>query len=118
MGQIGAHAVLHTHSRRLNYHPHVHLTVPAGAVDEQKNQWRRKRGNHLFPARNLARVFRAKWFEAIRLAGLHAQESVPSQWVVDYKAVGRGGKALHYLGRYLYRGVIRNLTSLLIKVGA
>lgn len=106
MGQIGAHAVLHTHSRRLDYHPHVHLIVPAGAVDEQKNQWRRKKGNYLFPARNLARVFRAKWFEAIRLAGLHAQESVPPQWVVDCKAVGRGDKALLYLGRYLYRGVI------------
>lgn len=30
----------------------------------------------------------------------------PEQWVVDCKAVGAGAKALTYLGRYLYRGVI------------
>jgi hypothetical protein len=76
-------------------------------VDERKNQWRRNKGNYLFPARNLARVFRAKWFEAMRLADLSTQESVPPQWVVDCKAVGRGDKALLYLGRYLYRGVIQ-----------
>ena len=27
-GRTGAHAVLHTHSRRLDYHPHVHLDLP------------------------------------------------------------------------------------------
>jgi len=31
----------------------------------------------------------------------------PREWVVDCKAVGSGEKALIYLGRYLYRGVIR-----------
>jgi hypothetical protein len=32
-GTPGAIAVLHTHSRRLDFHPHVHLVVPAAAVD-------------------------------------------------------------------------------------
>ena len=32
---------------------------------------------------------------------------VPGAWVVDCKNVGRGEKALAYLGRYLYRGVIQ-----------
>jgi hypothetical protein len=57
-GKTGAHAVLHTHSRRLDYHPHVHLIVPAGAVDDKKRQWRKKRGKYLFWAENLAKVFR------------------------------------------------------------
>jgi Putative transposase len=30
----------------------------------------------------------------------------PEKWVVDCKSVGSGEKALIYLGRYLYRGVI------------
>ena len=34
-------------------------------------------------------------------------ENYPKQWVVDCKSVGTGEKALIYLGRYLYRGVIR-----------
>ena len=33
--------------------------------------------------------------------------SVPTKWVVDVKSVGRGDKALVYLGRYLYKGVIQ-----------
>ncbi len=31
----------------------------------------------------------------------------PKKWVVDCKSVGNGSKALIYLGRYLYKGVIR-----------
>ena len=41
-GRSGAHAVLHTHERNLNYHPHVHLIVPAGALDQRSRQWRQK----------------------------------------------------------------------------
>ena len=32
--------------------------------------------------------------------------SYPEKWIVDCKAVGSGHKALVYLGRYLYRGVL------------
>jgi hypothetical protein len=105
-GRIGAHAVLHTHSRRLDYHPHVHLIIPAGAVNEQSKEWRKKSGKYLFRSGNLAKVFRAKWFDAMGKAGLSTQNSLPAQWVVDCKHVGRGDKALVYLGRYLYRGVL------------
>ncbi|WP_432432181.1 transposase [Candidatus Accumulibacter phosphatis] len=35
-GTPGAIAVLHTHSRRLDFHPPVHLVVPAAAVDAAK----------------------------------------------------------------------------------
>ena len=43
----------------------------------------------------------------IEAAGLALPARHPSAWVVDCKAVGSGEKALVYLGRYLYRGVIR-----------
>ena len=42
----------------------------------------------------------------MRLHGLHCDENLPDQWVVHCKKVGRGEKALAYLGRYLYRGVL------------
>jgi predicted RNA-binding Zn-ribbon protein involved in translation (DUF1610 family) len=105
-GRIGAHAVLHTHSRRLDYHPHVHLIIPAGAVNEKSKQWRKKSGKYLFRSGNFAKVFRSKWFDAMGKAGLSTQNSLPAQWVVDCKHVGSGDKALVYLGRYLYRGVL------------
>jgi hypothetical protein len=47
-GTPGAIAVLHTHSRRLGYHPHVHLVVPAAPVDAKNRLWRtrKSKGKH------------------------------------------------------------------------
>lgn len=110
-GTPGAISVLHTHTRRLDYHPHVHLVVPAAAVDVQQKQWRTKRrrgkGGYLFNHKALAKVFRAKMLAGITAAGLTLPVAYPTDWVVDCKSVGNGASALIYLGRYLYRGVIR-----------
>ncbi len=111
-GTPGAIAVLHTNTRRLDYHPHVHLVMPAAAVDAQRRQWRTKRrgkakGGYLFNQKALAKVFRAKILAAIEAAGLTLPAAYPKAWVVDCRSVGTGAPALIYLGRYLYRGVIR-----------
>ncbi len=108
-GEAGAIAVLHTHSRRLDFHPHVHLVVPAAALDPDKKRWRTKsaKRGYLFNHKALAKVFRAKLLAAIAAEGLTLPPGLPSTWVVDCKNVGRGEKALVYLGRYLYRGVIQ-----------
>jgi len=111
-GEAGAIAVLHTHSRRLDYHPHVHLVMPGAALDTAKRLWRtkgrrRRQGGYLFNEKALAKVFRAKLLAAITGEGLALPPSYPTDWVVDCKNVGRGEKALVYLGRYLYRGVIQ-----------
>ena len=110
-GTPGAIAVLHTHSRRLGYHPHVHLVVPAAAVDAKNRLWRTKRSKgkrrYLFNHKALAKVFRAKLLDAITAEGLPLPARYAEKWVVDCKCVGSGEKALVYLGRYLYRGVIR-----------
>ena len=44
-------------------------------------------------------------------------QAVPHKWVVDCKHVGAGDKALVYLGRYLYRGVIREKDILFCQDG-
>lgn len=110
-GIPGAIAVLHTHSRRLDYHPHVHLVMPAAAIDTTNRLWRTKskkgKRSYLFNHKALARVFRAKLLGAIAREGLALPASYPEQWVVDCKHVGTGEKALIYLGRYLYKGVIQ-----------
>jgi hypothetical protein len=110
-GIPGAIAVLHTHSRCLDFHPHVHLVMPAAAMDAVKRLWRSKGGKgkkpYLFNHKALATVFRAKLLDAITHEGLVLPSKYPEAWVVDCKSVGTGEKALVYLGRYLYRGVIR-----------
>jgi len=103
---IGLTAVLHTHSRRLDYHPHVHVIVPGGGVDRAKRQWKKKKGKYLFNEFALAKVFRARVLEALKTTGLTMPSSMPDNWVVDCTHVGRGESALEYLSRYLYRGVV------------
>jgi len=106
-GRAGAIAVLHTHSRRLAYHPHVHVVIPAAAINTRYRCWRtRAKEGFLFPQKALASVFRGKLLARLNAAGLSLPASTPPKWVVDCQAVGRGDKAITYLGRYLYRGVI------------
>ena len=110
-GTPGAIAVLHTNTRQLEFHPHVHLVMPAAALDGKRRQWRTKRrgkakAGYLFNQKALAKVFRAKMLAGIEAAGLTRPRRYPEKWVVDCKSVGSGEKALIYLGRYLYRGVI------------
>ena len=106
-GRLGATVVLHTHSRALDFHPHVHVVIPAGAIDTRNRQWRTKSGKFLFHHTALAKAFRGKWFHAMYDHGWRVSDRVPSDWVVDCRRVGNGDKALTYLGRYLYRGVLR-----------
>ena len=110
-GTPGAVAVSHTHSRQLAFHPHVHLVMPAAALDADKGLWRslrsRKGEAYLFTHKALAKVFRGKLLAALRDEGVELPPNLPKEWVVDCKGVGNGEKALVYLGRYLYRGVIQ-----------
>jgi len=107
-GVAGAIAVLHTHTRRLDYHPHVHLVVPAGAINAKDKHWRtRAKGGYLFSQKALATVFKAKLLEQLNSQSLAAPKQLATSWVVHCKSVGSGEKALSYLGRYLYKGVVR-----------
>ena len=112
-GMPGAIAVLHTHSRELNFHPHVHIVMPAATIDKKNGLWANKAGNYLFNHKALAKVFRAKMLDAFNKNGLILPKQYPREWVAHCKYVGKGRKALLYLGQYLYRGVIseKNITT-------
>lgn len=112
-GELGLTAILHTHSRQLTFHPHVHVIIPGGCVLRARGQWKKCRGKYLFNEFNLAKVFRARLLAAIVKAGFTLPHHLPKQWVAHCKHVGRGLPALQYLSRYLYRGVIseRNIIN-------
>lgn len=99
-------AILHTHTRRLDYHPHVHIVVPGGGIQTARRQWKKAKGKYLFNEFALADVFRARVLAALNAAQLPIPLGVPKKWVVNCKHVGKGQPALEYLSRYLYRGVI------------
>jgi hypothetical protein len=62
---------------------------------------------YLFNEKAMAKVFRAKMLAAIEAAGIGLPACYPREWVAHCQSVGSGEKALISLGRYLYRGVIR-----------
>lgn len=116
-GTAGVIAVLHTHSRQLHFHPHIHAVMPAAAFDKKQQLWRQKEGQYLFNHKALAKVFRAKILAGLTELNLEKPKNYPKKWVVDCKSVGSGDKALVYLGRYLYRGVIQEKIILSVKDG-
>lgn len=109
LGNIGFTSVLHTHSRRRELHPHLHIVVPNGGFDPKRKQWRKGKKGYLFNEFALAKVWRARVLEAIKKhpdLSLGNLKTLPKKWIVDCKKVGHGLPALKYLSRYLYRGVL------------
>lgn len=106
-GMAGFTTVLHTHSRKLDYHPHIHVVIPAASINYEAKSWRVKSTKYIFSHKALAKVFRAKLLKTIVDNNLQVPRDCPKKWVVDCKNVGNGDKALIYLGRYLYKGVIQ-----------
>ena len=111
--EIGMTMVLHTHNRKLDFHPHIHVVVPGGGIDKRRRQWKKKKGKYLFNQDAMAKVLRARFLAALNEAGFSIPRNIPSEWVVDCNHVGKGLTALKYLSRYLYRGVIseKNIIS-------
>lgn len=106
-GAAGFTAILHTNTRAKDHHPHIHVVMPAASINLKTGLWRTKSSGYLFNQTAMAEVFRAKLLQALVDQGLHVPKNCPKDWVVDCKNVGNGDKAIVYLGRYLYRGVIR-----------
>lgn len=106
-GTAGFTTILHTHSRRLDYHLHIHVVMPAASINMKTGLWRVKSGKYIFSHKALAKVFRAKLLKELVENNLQVPKDCPTKWVVDCKSVGNGDKALIYLGKYLYKGVIQ-----------
>ena len=56
-GQLGILAVLHTWTRTLEYHPHVHCLIPGGGM-RPDGTWAPARKDFLVPVRALSAIFR------------------------------------------------------------
>ena len=92
--EIGMTMVLHTHNRKLDFHPHMHVVVPGGGVDKHRRQWKKKKGKYLFNKDSMAKVFRARFLTALNKAGFSIPERTPQKWVVDCSYVGKGITAI------------------------
>jgi len=110
--RLGALAVLHTWTRAMLFHPHVHMLVTAGGLAPDGKSWvHPKHPLFLVPDPALSIIFRAKFCHGLKKAGL--LRFVPAsvwklRWVVHSQHAGRGDKVLDYLARYIFRIAIAN----------
>lgn len=109
-GRLGMVGVLHTWTRQLLFHPHVHYIVTGGGLTTD-GRWRSSRKDFLLPVKALSPIFRAKFREALMQTELFAQVPAPvwqKDWVVHSEPVGSGQQAFQYLAPYIFRVAISN----------
>lgn len=105
----GFFGVLHTWGRTLEYHPHVHYVVPGGGPNHDGAGWLPSRADFFVPVRALSKIFRAKFRDGLRRAGLLDEVDADvwrQEWVVHSQAVGDGRASLKYLAPYVFRVAI------------
>jgi len=113
----GFFGVLHTWGRTLEFHPHIHYIVPGGALSSADGLWHPSRIDFYLPVKALSKIFKAKFRDAIKEAGLFDQippEVWEIDWVVNSQAVGSSEASLKYLAPYVFRVAISN--SRIVKV--
>lgn len=113
----GFFGVLHTWGRTLEFHPHIHYIVPGGALSSADGLWHPCRIDFYLPVKALSKIFKAKFRDAIKEAGLFDQippEVWEIDWVVNSQALGSSEASLKYLAPYVFRVAISN--SRIVKV--
>jgi len=109
-GRLGMVGVLHTWTRQLLYHPHVHYIVTGGGLTAD-GRWRSSRPDFLVPVKALSRIFRAKFRDALKKTALFTQIQQRiwrKDWVVHSEPVGSGVQAFQYLAPYIFRVALSN----------
>jgi hypothetical protein len=128
--ELGITSVLHTWTRDLRFHPHVHCIVTGGGLSLDGTRWIATRPDFLFPVRVLGALFRGKFLallnrlydrRALRLDGPASSLADParfervkdklyrSRWVVYAKRpFGGPEQVFRYLGRYTHRVGLSN----------
>jgi len=132
--QLGLTAVLHTWTRDLRFHPHLHCIVTGGGLTRGgEPRWKASKRDYLFPVRVLSALFRGKLTAALEAALLAGEldlrgvdgfgGGVPDdlawkrlkrklysiKWVSYAKPPFAGAESVYqYLGRYTHRVGISN----------
>jgi len=105
----GFFGVLHTWGRQLQFHPHLHYVVAGGGFASAEGRWQAADRGFFLPVRALAPIFRAKFRDAIDVAGLAAEIDAAVwsvNWNVHCQPVGDAAASIEYLSRYVFKVAI------------
>ena len=126
--ESGCLSVLHTWGQSLNYHPHIHMLVPAGGLDSEGMEWIHANKKFFVPIKALSAIFRGVFMERLMEGLASKQLKIPEkqkglfedtkslknrayekQWNVYIKKTFKGAnQVVSYLGRYTHRVAISN----------
>jgi hypothetical protein len=126
--QLGITAVLHTWTREMLLHPHLHCVVTGGGLSQDGSRWIACRDAFLFPVKVMGALFRGKFMDGLvraqkaghlHFAGTSAHLKDPvafakmrdqlyrTDWVVHAKRpFGGPRQVIAYLARYTHRVAI------------
>lgn len=120
----GAVGILHTWGQNLSYHPHIHMIVPAGGLDEDMAQWINSKKDFFVPVKVLSKIFRGILHKLLKEAVNNQNIILPDdisdlknlkdkcykkKWVVYCEKSFSDSKSLiNYLGNYTHRIAISN----------
>ena len=105
---LGMLGLLHTWSRTLVYHLHVHYLVPAGGLSLDQRHWVPSRKKFLVHIHPLADHYRTLFRQALERDAPDLLKTLPARvwkqrWVVHCQPAGSGQAALQYLSRYVFK---------------
>ena len=116
--ELGITMVLHTWTRDLRFHPHVHAIVTGGGLSQDGSRWVRAGETFLFPVHVMGALFRGKMIAALQSAHERRKLDLSSvdvsalskiRWVIYAKRpFGGPQQVIQYLGRYTHRVGISN----------
>lgn len=112
-GKTGYLGILHTWSRTLAFHPHIHYIITGGGLDVQNNKWIKANSKFLLPVKALSGIFKAKLRDELKKLRPEVYCQIPpdswkKNWIVNSIPVGNGYHAMKYLAQYVFRVAISN----------
>jgi len=119
---LGMLGVLHTWSRTLIFHPHVHYLIPGGGLSPDGRQWTAARPKFLLPVKALGAHLRTLLKTRLHKEHPELFAQVPAKvwkrhWNVDSRPAGSGQNALRYLSRYVFKTATGNRKVQLLAEG-
>jgi len=119
--QLGMLGVLHTWSRTLIFHPHIHYLIPGGGLSPDGRRWIAA-GKFLLHHKALGAHCRTLFKTRLQKEHPELFAMVPAQvwkrhWNVGCQAAGSGENALRYLSRYVFKTATSNRIVRLLPEG-
>ncbi len=125
-GRAGFFGMFHTWDQRNNYHPHLHIVIPAGCLSIDGTEWISSDPSFFLPVKKMSADFREKLLSALSKEFKKDSLKIPVDiaepekflddlrrvpWVVNSQPPDKKRKNPEHVVRYLSRYVVKSAVS-------